>query len=305
MTLSHISNGESGLSVRTTLNDAIDQVNAINTINVADYNPVADGSSHPLSGRYASLAAAQVDFPFVTALTQEIDWACCQQASNDAFGPAGSENGTNSYANKRLHINGGNYWFGNDIWLIRNLSGGVIYGDGTRTTQIGGNDIVLQFDGLWYTIIRDITVATFNAAALTALDIDGNVPGHPYPTRGVQAVTLIDVLIAASGGTYAFTWTRQGNGVGGPGAQGDNGTFINLHLINAQTLYYQWGYNSLNIQFLGGDFQVFTTGAFIDGGTCNFFATSFNQPSALHKSRTICNLAMTLCMALLASMNLS
>ncbi len=49
-------------------------------INVEDFKPVGGGASHPLSERYATLAAAQVDYPFVTSLTQEIDWAAIQAA---------------------------------------------------------------------------------------------------------------------------------------------------------------------------------------------------------------------------------
>lgn len=39
------------------------------------YGAVADGASHPLSAKYATLAMAQVDFPAAQALTDETDWA--------------------------------------------------------------------------------------------------------------------------------------------------------------------------------------------------------------------------------------
>lgn len=45
-----------------------------------DFGAIADGSSHPLSGRYGSLGAAQAVYPFVTSLSQEIDWAACTAA---------------------------------------------------------------------------------------------------------------------------------------------------------------------------------------------------------------------------------
>jgi hypothetical protein len=49
------------------------------------YGAIADGTSHPVSewvtsGRYANLAAVQADFPHVTSLNDEIDWAAAQQA---------------------------------------------------------------------------------------------------------------------------------------------------------------------------------------------------------------------------------
>lgn len=49
---------------------------------IMDFGAVGDGTSHPLSERYASLAAAQAVYSFVTALTQEIDWAALQAGIN-------------------------------------------------------------------------------------------------------------------------------------------------------------------------------------------------------------------------------
>lgn len=48
--------------------------------NLRDFGAVCDGSSHPLSATYATLAAAQVDYPLATALTDEIDSAALQKA---------------------------------------------------------------------------------------------------------------------------------------------------------------------------------------------------------------------------------
>jgi hypothetical protein len=39
-----------------------------------DFGAIGDGGSHPLSASYANLAAAQVDFPYATSLTQEKDY---------------------------------------------------------------------------------------------------------------------------------------------------------------------------------------------------------------------------------------
>lgn len=44
---------------------------------------VADGSSHPLSTRFASLVEAQAVYPHATALTQELDWAALQLSLNN------------------------------------------------------------------------------------------------------------------------------------------------------------------------------------------------------------------------------
>lgn len=57
---------------------------------VRDFGAVWDGSSHPLSGYYATLAAAQAVYPHATALTNEIDWAATQAAVN-ALGVQGGD----------------------------------------------------------------------------------------------------------------------------------------------------------------------------------------------------------------------
>ncbi|AMO81566.1 hypothetical protein [Obesumbacterium proteus] len=50
------------------------------------FGAIGDGTVHPLSERYSTLSAAQAVYPFVTALTQTIDWAACQAAENYARG---------------------------------------------------------------------------------------------------------------------------------------------------------------------------------------------------------------------------
>lgn len=50
--------------------------------NVMAFGAIGDGTSHPLSTRFATLAAAQAVYTFVTSLTSEIDWAACQLAVN-------------------------------------------------------------------------------------------------------------------------------------------------------------------------------------------------------------------------------
>src|SRR5262245_31189543 len=38
------------------------------------FGAIGDGNSHPFSQRYATLVAAQADYPFVTSLNDEMDW---------------------------------------------------------------------------------------------------------------------------------------------------------------------------------------------------------------------------------------
>ncbi|ASK95390.1 right-handed parallel beta-helix repeat-containing protein [Xanthomonas campestris pv. merremiae] len=49
-----------------------------------DFGAIGDGNSHPLSQRYASLAAAKAVYPHASALTDEIDWAAIQAAINNS-----------------------------------------------------------------------------------------------------------------------------------------------------------------------------------------------------------------------------
>ncbi|WP_447404500.1 hypothetical protein [Pseudomonas aeruginosa] len=53
------------------------------TANVKDYGAIADGAYHPLSERFATLADAQAVYPFVTSLSQSIDWAAIQICLNE------------------------------------------------------------------------------------------------------------------------------------------------------------------------------------------------------------------------------
>lgn len=69
----------------------------MDTINIKDFGAIGDGSDHPLSEIFTSLALAQVVYPFVTSLTQTQDYAGIQSAINAAklrnaavFAPSGS-----------------------------------------------------------------------------------------------------------------------------------------------------------------------------------------------------------------------
>jgi hypothetical protein len=63
-------------------------VTAESTAAVYRYGAVGDGRSHPLGTKYATLAAAQADYPRARSLAEEIDGHAIQRAI-DAAGPAG------------------------------------------------------------------------------------------------------------------------------------------------------------------------------------------------------------------------
>ena len=330
-------------------------------INPKDYGAIADGRSHPLSTVYSSLAVAQAVYPFVTSLTQEIDYASVKQASNLALGPdtvissyltmagnstttvisdpnanytanslagqtlflrypnafvdsrmvlantattitiepglADFHNGVNNvcgfgqtfdcaaYAvgngehgyvnakqNKAIYLPAGTYVFGNDTWLIRNASGARIIGEGRTATILTSNHTVFASDGLWYSIIEGITFRVLTNTAVVAVDIDGNVPGHPYATRSVQGNTFRNDQFDGGGGTYALALCRQG----GSSAQGES-SFIENHWMNADTAFLINGFNNLANLILRGDMQNFNTGVYLVAGSVQVIATSFES----------------------------
>lgn len=49
-------------------------------VDVREFGAIGDGAAHPLSDRFGSLGAAQAVYPFVTALTQQLDYAGIQAA---------------------------------------------------------------------------------------------------------------------------------------------------------------------------------------------------------------------------------
>ena len=54
------------------------------TVSPEDFGAIGDGSLHPLSELYGTLAAAQAVYPFATALTQQIDYCAIVSAINAA-----------------------------------------------------------------------------------------------------------------------------------------------------------------------------------------------------------------------------
>lgn len=54
-------------------------------VSVFDFGAIGDGTLHPLSERFTTLAMAQIAYPFVTSLTQSIDWAALQAAVNSGL----------------------------------------------------------------------------------------------------------------------------------------------------------------------------------------------------------------------------
>lgn len=61
--------------------------------NIKNYGAIGDGSTHTLSEKYLTLAAAQVDYPFATSLANEIDRCALEKAlrtGNSVYIPEGT-----------------------------------------------------------------------------------------------------------------------------------------------------------------------------------------------------------------------
>lgn len=91
---------------------------AITWVTPEQFGAIGDGTPHPLSERYATLAAAQAVYPFVTSLTQTIDWSACQAAENYARGKCPVR--CPFYAkyhlgNDYLKLGEKSKWYGNDM----------------------------------------------------------------------------------------------------------------------------------------------------------------------------------------------
>jgi hypothetical protein len=87
-------------------------------INVRDYGAIGDGSSHPLSDHYGTLADAQLFYPHATSLSDEMDWAALQAAANAATAAGGG----------RIHV-------------PHTVSG---YDIGSKTVTIGGSGVIFE-----------------------------------------------------------------------------------------------------------------------------------------------------------------
>lgn len=78
-------NGDSLIAVKSPLTGGVARTqHDKNTdyVTPEDFGAIGDGTSHPLSEKFSTIAAAQAVYPFVTALTQTIDWAAIQSVIN-------------------------------------------------------------------------------------------------------------------------------------------------------------------------------------------------------------------------------
>jgi len=183
------------------------------------YGAVGDGSSHPLSGTYGTLGAAQAAYPnaSITSLTQEIDRAAIQQLLHD-------------YAGKDCYIDAGIYLI--DVMLSFNPGGvqnGVVRGAGGGSgnngtilrAKAGANlTAVAAFDGQ-YVHISDLFADGNNYSASYSLLTTGSLGAKAGWWFRACACSLFSSL--GVGGTTGFGfWFDTSTGGISDGIQLDN-----------------------------------------------------------------------------------
>jgi hypothetical protein len=122
-----------------------------------NYGAIGDGSSHPLSGSFSTLAAAQVMYPHATSLSDETDWAALQGLTNDS--------GSSKRPGYIPPSTAAGYRLGKPVVLV---SGAKLYGAGKENTVLDASVVAASANGHYYGIQGLGTVGT---KTLTTLDV--------------------------------------------------------------------------------------------------------------------------------------
>lgn len=188
----------------------------INYVTPEQFGAIGDGIIHPLSERYSTLADARSVYPFVTALTQTIDWAACQAAENYARGVTVVR--VKPYSS---------YHFGRDGLLIDQYS----QWEGVRPTsqEIKVTEFKKTFPSTTPVFQQDYVVrvrpgnndAGYSYKAgirFVGIRLKYDVPRR-HPTKGTNTICLHvgnmikgEIDISCWGGEYGvYTWVHWGN----------------------------------------------------------------------------------------------
>lgn len=162
---------------------------------------------------------------------------------------------------------------------LNDVKGMILRGSGRNSTSIRGIALdkpAFKANGFWYSRIQDMGFSVAKALKEHAvIEIDRG------PERGVQANTYDNLLINGRGlsdglrSRVAMSMCAKG----GSGAQGSEQCFINCHFQGASNAcYFQNGYNALNNQFVGGNFQDYSRNAiWIVFGSVQVFGVGFQS----------------------------
>jgi hypothetical protein len=129
---------------------------------------IADGTSRPLSGYFASLAAAQAVYPHATSLTDQLDWAALRAAQDACYNYALDPATNTRTATRSMEIPAGSYNVGSKPALdLRSVQGLTIHTDGLRSTKFlatASSTCVASFNGIAHCQIGDFSVESSGAA---------------------------------------------------------------------------------------------------------------------------------------------
>lgn len=241
------------------------------------YGALGDGTGATITSADVTAHGAGTQYPWAgtyIAGTDTKDYVGLQEAIYAAFyNGTLTPNAANTRLNKPLHLSG--HYKVNKAPTIIQLKSGRIYGDGKLSTIIETTADVaaLNFNGLWYTEVSGLYLKAGAARTYAVLEIDGNYDGSN--TQGVQGNYLHDLFIDANNNApYASALCRQGGGSG----QCSENVFENVHWQGSTNIgFYGRGSNQLQNTIIGGNFQGYYTGIFLDGGSINIYSTGFQS----------------------------
>ena len=148
------------------------------SVSVRDFGAIADGNSHPLSSRYGNLTDAQLDYPHVTSLSQEIDWAAIQAAVDYAVS---SGIGRVTLGHGRFILSDTISLTGRGIAIVGYEASSRQFGSGPRASYLiwtGGAAPMFTCAGASFGIFRGFGVEN-RGAATGWLDASGSM-GHIF-----------------------------------------------------------------------------------------------------------------------------
>lgn len=178
---------------------------------VRDFGAIADGTSHPLAERFATLEAARRQFPDAQSLSQEIDLLAVQAAAASG---------------KSLDFGAGHYFLG------------TITEPGYRIAKVVANNLVYEGNGARFTVNTkngsESRLFSLHArsgfhlrGAFTVTELGSNI----YPTmvnpQGIVVLELLDAwsdvvvdnltVLGARGGVQSYASSPAAFGTGGRG----------------------------------------------------------------------------------------
>lgn len=187
-----------------------------------DYGAIADGASHPLSERYATLAEAQAVYPHAASLTEEIDWAAMQSAVNTS---------------RLVFLSVGHYVINKTV--VSTAAGQKIIGSGQQLTTVEATHITgaaFRFQGQ-YPGISSMTITASSARTSAAYTSNGfgvhfegpDIPDDPLLTR-MRNIHASDLVIFGQTGAaiYAVGPVTDGSSIDRCRIFGNNGHGIAL-----------------------------------------------------------------------------